>query len=85
MRGSLSNGYYCDQRLDHEMREASLLELQSPTRADATWATVDHRLTDQAVWAPTVDLHAVELVSPRLRNYQFNPVWGFLADQVWLR
>jgi hypothetical protein len=46
---------------------------------------VDHRLTDQAVWAPTVDLRAVELVSPRLGNYQFNPIWGFLADQVWLR
>ena len=46
---------------------------------------VDHRLTDQAVWAPTVDPHAVELVSARLRNYQFNPIWGFLADQVWRR
>jgi hypothetical protein len=67
------------------MRKASLLELQDSVRADATWTAVDHRLTNQAVWAPTVDLHAVELVSPRVRNYQFNPVWGFLADQVWLR
>ena len=83
--GGLTNGYYCDHRLDRQMREASLLELQSPDRADASWTAVDHQLTDQAVWAPTVDLRAVELVSPRLRNYQFNPVWGFLADQVWLR
>ena len=83
--GGLSNGYYCDHPLDRQMREASLLELQSPERADASWTAVDHRLTDQAAWAPTVDLHAVELVSARLRNYQFNPVWGFLADQVWLR
>jgi YVTN family beta-propeller protein len=83
--GSLSNDYYCDNGLDHQMRTASLLELQNPARADATWTAVDHRLTSQAVWAPTVDLHAVELVSPRVRNYQFNPVWGFLADQVWLR
>jgi YVTN family beta-propeller protein len=83
--GGLTNGYYCDPRLDRQMREASLLELQSPERADATWTAVDRRLTDQAVWAPTVSLHAVELVSPRLRNYQFNPVWGFVADQVWLR
>ena len=83
--GGLSNGYYCNPRLDREMRTASLLELGNPRRADATWTDVDHRLTDQAVWVPTVDLHAVELVSPRLRNYQYNPVWGFLADQVWLR
>jgi YVTN family beta-propeller protein len=83
--GGLTNGYYCDHRLDRQMREASQLELQSPLRADATWTAVDHQLTDQAVWAPTVNLRAVELVSPRLRNYQFNPIWGFLADQVWLR
>jgi peptide/nickel transport system substrate-binding protein len=83
--GGLGNGYYCDRRLDRQMREASQLELQSPNRADGIWTAVDHRLTDQAVWAPTVDLRAVELVSPRLRNYQFNPIWGFLADQVWLR
>ncbi|MGI8413561.1 MAG: ABC transporter substrate-binding protein [Solirubrobacteraceae bacterium] len=84
-RGGLSNGYYCDHRLERQMRDASLLELQDPERADAIWGAVDHQLTNQALWAPTVDLRAVELVSPRLRNYQFNPVWGFVADQVWLR
>ena len=83
--GGLSNGYYCNPRLDGEMRTASLLSLANPRSADATWTDVDHRLTDQAVWAPTIDLRAVELVSSRLHNYQFNPVWGFLADQVWLR
>jgi len=24
-------------------------------------------------------------MSRRLGNYQYNPVWGFLADQAWLR
>jgi YVTN family beta-propeller protein len=84
-QGGLSNGYYCNPALDREMRDATSSETESPIRAAATWAAIDRRLTDQAVWAPTVDLRAVELVSPRLRNYQFNPVWGFLADQVWLR
>jgi len=83
--GGLSNGYYCNPRLDREMRKASLLELRRPRRADAIWTDVDHRLADDAAWVPTVDLRAVELVSPRLHNYQYNPVWGFLADQVWLR
>jgi len=27
----------------------------------------------------------VDLVSRRVRNYEFNPVWGFLPDQAWLR
>ena len=83
--GGLSNGYYCSPSLDREMRTASLLELTSPRSAEAAWTDIDHRLADDAAWVPTVDLRAVELVSPRLRNYQFNPVWGFLADQVWLR
>ena len=37
-----------------------------------------------AVWVPTVTYRDVELTSRRLRNYQYNPVWGFLADQSWL-
>jgi hypothetical protein len=24
------------------------------------------------------------LVSSRLRNYEYNPVWGFLVDQSWI-
>ena len=27
----------------------------------------------------------VDFVSKRLRNYEFNPVWGFLTDQSWPR
>jgi hypothetical protein len=41
-------------------------------------------LTDQAVWVPTVSQRDVDFVSKRLHNYEYNPVWGFLADQSWL-
>jgi hypothetical protein len=34
---------------------------------------------------PTVTDREVELISRRLSNYQFNPVWGFLTDQAWLQ
>ncbi len=83
--GGNSNGYYCDPRLDAEMRSALRLEGRDPARANRLWTAVDHRLTDDAAWVPTVNLRAVDLVSSRLRNYQYNPVWGFLADQSWLR
>ena len=55
----------------------------SPTRraANAAWTSIDRTLTNQADWVPTVNLRVVDLVSKRLGNYQFNPVWGFLADQ----
>ena len=84
-RGGTSNGYYCDPQLDREMQEAGLLELTDPPRARALWDSIDRQLTDNAAWVPTVNLRDVELTSLRLGNYQYNPVWGFLADQSWVR
>ena len=83
--GGTSNGYYCNPALDREMQEATTLELDDPGKATALWAAIDRQLTDDAVWVPTVTTRDVELTSSRLRNYQYNPVWGFLADQSWVR
>jgi len=83
--GGTSNGYYCNRSLDREMREAGLLELSDPPKASALWEAVDRQLTDDAVWVPTVTQRDVEITSRRLRNYQYNPVWGFLADQAWVQ
>jgi ABC-type oligopeptide transport system substrate-binding subunit len=83
--GGNSNGYFCDPALDRAMRQASQLELTDPARAADVWAAVDRGLTDAAAWVPTASLRDVELTSRRLGNYQYNPVWGFLADQSWVR
>ena len=83
--GGTSNGYFCDPALDRAMQRASQLELTDPARSAAAWAAVDHDLTDAAAWVPTVSLRTVDLTSRRLGNYQYNPVWGFLADQSWVR
>ena len=83
--GGNSNAYYCNPALDREMQQAELLAQTDPPRARAIWESVDRQLTNDAVWTPTVNLRDVELTSHRLRNYQYNPVWGFLADQSWLR
>jgi ABC-type transport system substrate-binding protein len=83
--GGTSNGYFCDPALDTAMRYASQVGLTDPARAAAAWGAVDHDLTDAAAWVPTVSLRVVDLTSRRLGNYQYNPVWGFLADQSWVR
>jgi YVTN family beta-propeller protein len=82
--GGNSNGYYCNPALDREMTEASLLEFSHPGKAAVTWTSIDRQLTDDAVWVPTVSEREVDFVSRRLHNYEYNPVWGFLADQSWL-
>jgi len=83
--GGSSNGYYCNPALDRRMHQAALLELSHPANAAALWASVDHQLTDDAVWLPTINVREVDFVSKRLRNYENNPVWGLLVDQGWLR
>ena len=84
-RGGYSHGYVCDPKLDREMQQASALQLEAPARAAALWARIDRKLTDRAYWIPTVNVHPPELVSRRLRNYEFSPVWDFIADQARLR
>ncbi len=37
---------------------------------------------DQAEWVATVDLNEVDIISNRLHNYEFNPVYDFVADQA---
>jgi peptide/nickel transport system substrate-binding protein len=83
--GAHSNDYFCEPRLDHRMAHARRLQLHDPQHAAALWTRIDHHLVDQAAWVPLVDLRGVDLVSPRLANFTFQPVWGFIADQAWLR
>jgi peptide/nickel transport system substrate-binding protein len=82
--GGGHNDYLCQPALDREMHRAGLLELRTPAQANTLWTRIDRTLTDQADWVPTVNAREVDLVSKRLGNYEFNPVWGFLADQAWI-
>jgi hypothetical protein len=67
------------------MRRAELLELTDPPAANALWETADRQLTNNVEWVTTVDNREVELTSGHLHNYEYKPVWGFLADQAWVR
>jgi peptide/nickel transport system substrate-binding protein len=83
--GGNNGGYYCSPPLDRQMQQASQLQLSNPAKAAATWTAIDRQLTNNAIWAPTVSENEVDYVSKRLHNYEYNPVWGFLTDQAWLR
>jgi YVTN family beta-propeller protein len=83
--GGYTNGYVCDRGLDRAMQRASAAELRDPDAASALWAKADKMIVDRAYWVPTVSSHAPELVSRRLGNYEYSPIWDFVADQAWLR
>ena len=63
--GGNSNGYYCNRRLDREMKAAELLELSNPAKASARWESIDRELTGAAVWVAYVNERAVDFVSKR--------------------
>jgi peptide/nickel transport system substrate-binding protein len=76
---------YCDPAFDKEVARASALQTGDALRANAIWARLDRELTDLAIWLPTVTPNEVDLISSRAGNYQYNPSWGVLLDQLWVR
>ena len=76
---------FCDTALDRRATRAEALRSTDPSRADALWARIDRELTDRGVWLPTVTPKTTDIVSKRVGNYQYHPVWGVLLDQLWLR
>jgi peptide/nickel transport system substrate-binding protein len=76
---------FCDPAIDREMARAEALQTSDPVEATNLWASVDRRLTDAAPWAPFANGVVLEVVSKRVGNYQYNPQWGTLLGQLWVR
>jgi peptide/nickel transport system substrate-binding protein len=76
---------YCSTRLEHLIRVAQSLQGQDTVAAQQAWAAADRMIVDQAVALPYANPLAVTLLSRRAGNYQFNPEWGVLLDQLWVR
>ena len=53
--------------------------------ANRLWAKIDRDITNQAPWVPFANAVVLEVVSTRVGNYQYNPSWGTLLDQLWVR
>jgi hypothetical protein len=78
-------GGFCDPGLDRQIARAAAQQTSNPAAAAAQWARLDRQLTDLAIWIPTITPNEIDFLSSRVRNYQYNPVWGALIDQFWIR
>ena len=67
------------------MRRATDRRATDPLAADALWARVERRVLAAAPAIPLTDPIDTHLVSARVRNDRYNPQWGFLPDQAWVR
>jgi hypothetical protein len=59
-----------------------------PTPPSSPPSTTDPARTawcGRPIWVPTVIPNEIDFLSSRVRNYQYNPVWGALIDQFWIR
>ena len=61
------------------------LQAVDPTSANELWAALDRELTDRAPLVVMASGKALGLVSKRVGNYQYNPQWGVLLNQLWVR
>ena len=77
--------HFCDRLIDQQIRRAASLETTDPYLANQIWARVDREIVNQAPVVPLFTLKNVDIVSPRVGNYQYNPQWGVLVDQLWVK
>jgi peptide/nickel transport system substrate-binding protein len=83
--GTRSGDFFCHPSIDRQMNQADQLQVSDPQAAAQIWAKVDREITDLAPWVPFASLRSADFTSARAGNYQYNPIWGILADQLWVR
>jgi peptide/nickel transport system substrate-binding protein len=76
---------FCDRTIDAQARRAASGQASDAAAANALWAKIDRELVDRAVAVPLCLRESATVVSKRVGNYQFNPQWGPLLDQLWVR
>jgi YVTN family beta-propeller protein len=76
---------FCDPAVDSQILKAARGQAAGLVQANLLWTKLDREMVDRAVLAPLLSQRAAIVVSRRVGNYQFNPQWGPLFDQMWVR
>jgi ABC-type transport system substrate-binding protein len=75
---------FCDPEFDALYEQALDLQTTDPAAANEKWTAVDRAAVDRVIWIPVV-LPGSDFLSTRVGNYQFNPAYIFLFDQLWVQ
>ena len=82
---STNTGGFCDPHLEGLIQQALTVQATQPAESARLWQQVDHAGVDLAVTLPLGILVEDVVTSERVGNYQHQPVWGVLLDQLWVR
>jgi peptide/nickel transport system substrate-binding protein len=83
--GNTNLSGFCDRSLDAQMTRASAMQVHDPAAAITLWQRVEDAILAQAPIVPGYNRTYVAFVSARVGNYQFNPQWGILLSQLWVK
>ena len=76
---------FCDRSIDAQMQRAASTAVHDPAEALRLWQRVEDAILAQAPIIPAFNRLYVTLVSARVGNYQYNPQWGPLLSQLWVK
>lgn len=82
---NLNAAEFCSPPLDAQVRYATAIQPQDLSQAGTHFARIDQEIVDQAPWVPIYNPRSLVLLSDRVGNYQFDPYWSVLIDQLWVR
>jgi ABC-type transport system substrate-binding protein/DNA-binding SARP family transcriptional activator/streptogramin lyase len=82
---SMNAAEFCNPHIDVQVTQALALQARNPGAAAALWARIDHQIVSQAPWVPIYNPRSLVVLSARAGNYQFDPYWSVLIDQLWVR
>jgi len=81
---NLNAAEFCNRRIDAQVQRALMLQPRNPNAAAALWARIDREIVGQAPWVPIYNPRSLVMLSARVGNYQFDPYWSLLIDQLWV-
>jgi len=75
----------CSETLDAQIDDAQRLQATDPGAANRAWTAIDHRLVEDAVYAPLTNPVSAYVFSARAENVQVHPQWGILLSRLWVQ
>jgi peptide/nickel transport system substrate-binding protein len=76
---------FCDPHIDRAIEHAQTEQTANPELAGRLWQRVDREIVDKAPWVPLSSPNLLNVLSRRVGNFQFSPMWSMLVDQLWVR
>ena len=75
----------CTESLETQIEHAQQLQATDPAASNRAWIEIEHRLVEEAVWAPLTNGVRAYIFSARTENVQVHPQWQILLSRLWVQ